>query len=117
MPVNGIQGRQIYCKQGDPLSPPILILVANESHHIIAWCRRGVIKGLKCQDDTNAVINLQFTDDTLIFETESLSQAMILKWILFCYEMWFGLKINFHKSYIIFLGEILVNSFLLSPGL
>jgi len=39
---------------------------------------------------------------------------MILKWVLFCYEMWSGLKINFQKIFLIFLGDILINNLLLS---
>ena len=93
MLLNGIQGRQIYYKrglrQGDSLYPLIFVLVANVLQHMIATCREeGLIKGLGCQDD----INLQHADDTLIFRKKSLSQAMILKWILFCYEMWSDLR-------------------------
>jgi len=43
-----------------------------------------------------------------------LLQAMILKWIIFCYKMWSSLEINFHKSFLIFLGDISIKSFLLS---
>ena len=61
--VNGSQGQKNLCKRGlrqdDPLSPLILVLVANGLHHMIAKCREeGLIKGLGCRDDTNAVINL-----------------------------------------------------------
>ena len=117
--VNGIQDREIYCKRdlhhSDPLSPLIFVLVADRLHHMIAECREeGHIKGLGSRDDTNIVINLHYADDTLIFGEECLSQAMILKWILFCYEMWSKLKFNFHKSFLIFLVDISVNDFLLS---
>jgi len=72
--------------------------------------REGLLKGLGCKDETNAIINLHYMDDTLIFGKEELPQAMVLKWILFCYEKWSGLKINYHKSSLIFLGEIMLNS-------
>ena len=54
----------------------VFVLVANGLHHMIAKCQDAdLIKGLGCQDDTNAVVNLHYADDTLIFGEES-SQAM-----------------------------------------
>ena len=92
--VNDTLGREIFCKwglrQGDP---PISIIVANMINHMIAKYREeGIISGLGYWDDTNVVINLHYVDDTLIFGRECLPQAMIIKWILFCYEKWSGLE-------------------------
>ena len=39
---------------------------------------------------------------------------MVMKWVLRCYKKWSGLKINFCKSSLCFLGEVLVNNFLIS---
>jgi len=58
---------------------------------IAKFHERGFVKGLGCQDDTNTIINLHCTDDTLIFRKKYQSQAMILKWIMCCYKMWSGL--------------------------
>ena len=86
---------------------------------MIKNCRdKGLIKGLGCQDDSNTFINLHFIDDsntfinlhfiddTLIFGRGYLVQVTTLKWIL-CYERWSGLSINYHKSALIFLGDIM----------
>ena len=73
--VIGIQGREISCKRGlrkgDPLSPLIFVLIANEFQHMIGKCwEESLIKGLGCRDDTNVFINLYYVDETLIFEKE-----------------------------------------------
>ena len=98
--------------QGDP---QIFVLVTNGLNHMISKCyKTGLINGLGCRDNTNSVINLQFMGDILVFGKESLPQTMILKWTMFCFERWSGLKINFHKNSLVSLGEISVCSFLIS---
>lgn len=42
---------------------------------------------------------------------KDIKQAVVFKWILRCFETWSGLKHNFHKSSLFWLGE---RSFLLS---
>ena len=82
----GILGR------GTPLSSA-LCASAESLHHMITKRQgKGLIKGLGSRDETNKVINLHYADDILIFGRLSLPQAMILKWVLLCYEKWSGLK-------------------------
>lgn len=50
-------------------------------------------------------IILQYADDTLIFEEGSVKQALIIKSVLYCYEAWSRLKINFDKSSFVCLGK------------
>ena len=77
-------------ERGTLFSPLMFVLVANGLHHMIAKCwDLGLIHGLGCRDDTNVVVNLHYTDDTLEFRKESVAQAMILKWVLLCYECWY----------------------------
>ena len=114
--MNEIQGLNISCTRGlrqrDPLSSLIFMPVANGLHLMIAKCRKeGLINELGCRDYTNSVINLHYADASLIFEKECMTQAMILKWILFSYKRWSRLKINYHRSSLVFLREILVNNF------
>lgn len=62
-----------------------------------------------------SIINLQYADDTLLFGRSNIKQAVILKWILRCFEVWSGLKINFHKSSLGWLGKrSSVSSFIVS---
>ena len=117
--INGIQGKEIFCKRElrkvDPLSPLIFVIVANKLYYMIANCRDlGLIKGLSCRDDANVVIILHYADDNLILGKKCLAQAMILKWIMICFEKWSGLTINYQKSALMFIGEISIWSFLLS---
>jgi len=81
----------------------IIVLVADWMHHMIVECReKGLIKGLGCRDEVIAVTNLHHADDTLSFGKESQPQAIVLKWVLLCFEKWPGLKINYRKSALIF---------------
>jgi len=41
---------------------------------------------------------LQFADDTLLMCEDNFQNVLTIKTILSCYELAFGLKINFHKS-------------------
>ena len=82
---------------------------------MIAKCREaGMLKGLGCRDEANAAINLKYVDDTILFGIDNLPRAMVLKGVLRCFELWSGLKINFQKSSLIFLGDISASSFLIS---
>jgi len=50
---------------------------------MIIKCREaGLIKRLGCRDKSNVIINLQYADDTVLFEKDFVSQEMVLKWIL-----------------------------------
>lgn len=51
------------------------------------------------------VANLHFANDTLLFSSARVDQAIILKLILYCFEAFAGLKINFSKSCLIVLGS------------
>ena len=105
----GSLGWNIACKRGltlgDPLSPLIFVLAANGLYFMVKSCqKKGLLKGMGCRDETNAIINLHYADDTLIFGEECVVQAVILKCILYCFEEWSGLRINFHKSALSYQG-------------
>ena len=100
-------------RQGEPLSLLIFVLVVVKLHHMIIKSQGvGFIEGLGCRDDTNTVISLHYEDDTIVSGKGCLAQVMVLKWVLFCYEKWSGIKINYHKSSLIFLGiSLLITTF------
>ena len=62
----------------------------------------GNLEGL----GSSSVVNLQYAHDTLLFGKANVGWAIVLKWILCRFEMWSGLKINFHKSACILIGQI-----------
>lgn len=76
-------------------------LVADVLNMMISKAREeGILQGLAASNNI-AITNLQYTDDTIIFGTYSITQAIIIK----CTEIWSELKVNYHKSHILFLGD------------
>lgn len=49
---------------------------------------------------------MQYTDDTILFGRVNIEEVVIRKWVLHTFEKWSGLKINYEKSNIIFMGEM-----------
>lgn len=78
-------------KQGCPLSPLLFILVVDSFD--------AIIKHAISSDSRNSWVlsNLRFADATL-FSSTGTGQAVILKLILYCFELSSRLKINFSKS-------------------
>lgn len=108
--INGQIGREIFYKRGfrprDPLSPCLFVLVANVLNIMIRHAERGdLIQALPASWSHN-LINLQYTNNTIIFGNYDIRQAMALKWILRYFEMWSRLRINFSKTSLIHLGEV-----------
>jgi hypothetical protein len=107
--INGVVGPYFRNKrgvrQGDPLSPMLFDLVvdalalvlrkANGASHI-----KGVISHLL----PGWVTHLQYADDTMILIEKDDTSIANLKFILICFELLSGLKINYHKSEVIVMG-------------
>jgi hypothetical protein len=51
------------------------------------------------------VINVHCADDTILFIKDDVDMAGQLKFLLSCYEMMSGIKINFQKSKVTYIGE------------
>lgn len=62
-----------------------------------------MIKGLQGPHAT--YINLQYADDTFTFGTDNIESAVVMKWLLCCFKVWSGLKISFHKSSLVLMGQ------------
>lgn len=58
----------------------------------------GLIKGLITDIVPQGVVNLQYADDTIIFLDQDVQKAKNMKWVLTCFELMSGMRINFHKS-------------------
>lgn len=50
-------------------------------------------------------VNLQYADDTLIFGNCDIWQAITLKRVLSCFEIWSGVHINYHRSSMVLLSR------------
>lgn len=100
---NGDQGDYFSCKQGlrqrDPLSPLLFDLVADALNKILSRGQHGdLIFGIGNFNNTSKVLNLQFTDDTLIFLKAYYFMLENLKFLLLGFEIVSGLRINFDKE-------------------
>jgi retron-type reverse transcriptase len=101
--LNGVPGRQFFCKrgvrQGDPLSPLIFVSAADLLQSAINKAfREGLLKAPFTPDYGMDYPIVQYADDTLIIMPAEQDQVRVMKGILERYANSTGLKINFHKS-------------------
>lgn len=58
----------------------------------------GLVKGDSVGSNGINISHLQFEDNTIIFYEADREELLLFKRILRCFEVTFGLKINFYKS-------------------
>jgi hypothetical protein len=92
-------------RQGDPISPLLFNFIADTLSIILDHASAmGHIKGVVSHLVDDGVTHLQYADDMiLLIELDDLAIAN-LKFILICFEILSGLKINFTKSKVIVTG-------------
>ena len=91
--------------RGTPLSPLLFDLAGDVLSIMIERAvDSGLIRGLSDDLLEKGVSILQYADDTILLLQNNLEQARNLKFILCLFEQMPGLKINFHKSEVYFLG-------------
>nr|KYP70309.1 Putative ribonuclease H protein At1g65750 family [Cajanus cajan] len=61
----------------------------------------NLFTGLHLGGESSPISLLQFADDTLIIGEATMQNLWCLKAILRCFELISGMKINFHKSYVV----------------
>jgi len=99
-------------RQGDPLAPFLILVVAEGLVGLVRQALgMNVLRGIKVGRNSIECCLLQFADDTLFMCEDSFSNIFAIKAILRCYEILFGLKVNFHKSKLV---GISVDSYALS---
>lgn len=101
--LNGEFGPYFKCqrglRQGDPLSPLLFNLVADVLNKSLQQIQTaGFIRGLGNFHNIDSILNLQFTDDTLLFLHADATMVASLKLHLIAFENLSGMKINYAKS-------------------
>jgi hypothetical protein len=93
-------------RQGDPMSPILFNIVADMLAILINRAKGdGQINGIKPHLVDDRLSILRYVDDTIIFLDHDFEQAKNIMLILTIFEQLSGLKINFHKSEILYYGE------------
>ncbi|XP_071715009.1 uncharacterized protein [Rutidosis leptorrhynchoides] len=92
-------------RQGDPLSP-FLLIIASEGLNILSniTVRDGLIRGVNIGKDNVRVSHLQFADDTIFFGDWGYRNASSIHKTLSCFEKVSGLRINMSKSQLFRIG-------------
>lgn len=94
-------------RQGDTLSPPLFLLVAEVLGRMLTRAsEHRIIEGFKVGVDRVDVTHFQYADDTLILCDNSQRQIRLLRCILHCFEAVSSLRMNLAKSSLITIGEV-----------
>jgi hypothetical protein len=92
-------------RQGDPISPLLFNFVVDALAAILDRAKvAGHIQGVVPHLISGGVSHLQYADDTMILIQNSQESLTNLKFLLLCFELLLGMKINFHKSEVIVMG-------------
>jgi hypothetical protein len=92
-------------RQGDPISPLLFDFLADALAIILDHASvAGHIKGVVSHLVLEGVTHLQYADDTILLIKLDDGAIANLKFILICFEILSGLKINFFKSEVIMTG-------------
>jgi hypothetical protein len=93
-------------RQGDPLSPLLFNFMAEAlSVMLTKASEAGHIAGVVPHLIPGGISHLQYADDTLIFVQYNEQHISNLKFLLMCFEEMSRLKINYHKSEVMFMGQ------------
>lgn len=93
-------------RQEDPLSPALFNLVADMLAVFVSRATNAEqFKGLVPHLVDGGLSILRYADDTILFLENDLEHTKNLKLVLCAFETLSGVKINFHKSELICMGE------------
>nr|XP_009762742.1 PREDICTED: uncharacterized protein LOC104214731 [Nicotiana sylvestris] len=98
-------------RQGDPFSPFLFIIAMEGLNDMLKRAQtNNWIRGFKvnCRADSNMRIShLQYADDTLVFCEADREQLKVLRVIFILFEATSGLRINWYKSFIYPVNEVM----------
>ena len=91
--------------QGDPIALFLFLIVAQGLSSLVnKVTRKELFSRLKVGAKKVEIKLLQFADDTLILCDSNIQNICVVKAMLKCFEIYFGLRINFFKRKIGVLG-------------
>lgn len=106
----GFFSSQRGLRQGDPLSPFLFILAMEGMSSLINTAKaKDWIRGFQVQNRARnnlEITHLQYADDTLVFCEAVRNHFLILRTIFIIFEAVSGLHINWGKSYIYPINEV-----------
>ena len=86
-------------RQGDPLTPFLFLIAAEGLAGVVRQAKeKKLVESIEIGEKQVKVSMLQYADNTLFFCKASIQSVMTLKAILKCFELAFGLKVNYSKS-------------------
>ncbi|KAL4325934.1 hypothetical protein GQ457_11G031660 [Hibiscus cannabinus] len=91
-------------RQGDPLSPLLFVIVAKALHVVL---KKAVSERVACGVELVpgfSFSHLQFADVTILFFDASIEVFRSVQRVLFCFQVYSGLQINFRKSSLVAIG-------------
>jgi len=93
-------------RQGDPLSPYLFVLMTEVVNKVLSKAAAaGLFQGVKVGSRVLPLTHLQFADDTLIFCEPRLEFLKNMQNVLYSYQSFSGLTVNYAKSGLIVLGK------------
>lgn len=97
---NGPPSKKFFMEKGLRQGSPLLYNLVAEmlSQMITKAMDVGILKGVN-YNSTSSLTHLQFADDTVFFVNNEEESVKGVKYVLKLFEMAFGLKIYFHKSF------------------
>jgi hypothetical protein len=93
--------------QGDSLSPYLFIICVEVLYRLLTKCQEnGDIHGETIANNAPPISHLLFVDDIMLFCNANPKEGRNLMKVLDQYHAVFGQKINIHKSEMIFISNI-----------